>query len=374
MSFLIDSFKFAAGEVSYLLDAPFTADDQVFSDEQVLDTEAEGVQAGSLTVVDTSTGVVEISSNKLAATGTGGWAAAGVYATDAITRSRGVCLIQDFSVSAAKRLLFGFGSAANLLIANMEIGLEAGLSSNKLSYYSDTIDLAVGTYVIGSNQVAFVAGGYDSGTPWNGSAAGSSDGGAAFYKDGSNWILLYRAAEGTTNLYPILNARDAVDVTNIVVPDADLSELLEPEALDTSVSASDAFTHTADAVSEILLSALPTSGEIEVRFRSDWAITVNAAGDVKIIEDSDGTPTTRATSSGEATATSRIVWVMEDEQIDVYINDDVKISYASAAANKTETSGVVQSLGTAGAISHLASYPRGTGGEYSDLDNYPGAS
>ena len=51
-------------EATYLLNAPFTADDQGYSDAQVIDTEAEGITDGQLTVVETD-GTFAVSSNAI---------------------------------------------------------------------------------------------------------------------------------------------------------------------------------------------------------------------------------------------------------------------------------------------------------------------
>lgn len=51
--------------------ADFTAANQTFSNAQALDTAAEGVQKGSMTVVDVAAGTDKIASNLLEITGTG---------------------------------------------------------------------------------------------------------------------------------------------------------------------------------------------------------------------------------------------------------------------------------------------------------------
>ena len=51
--------------VTYLLSANWTAGDQTFTHNQVLDTTAEGVQVGSFKVTDTFSGTVKIVSNAL---------------------------------------------------------------------------------------------------------------------------------------------------------------------------------------------------------------------------------------------------------------------------------------------------------------------
>ncbi len=60
--FIIDPYRFVT---PYLLRATFTAGDQTFSDAQVLDTAAEGVEMVSLTVKDTGAGDWQIVSNQL---------------------------------------------------------------------------------------------------------------------------------------------------------------------------------------------------------------------------------------------------------------------------------------------------------------------
>jgi hypothetical protein len=74
--------------IAYDLKATFTASNQTFTDAQVLDTAAEGVETGSLTVVDTSTGTVKIVGNELEIDPSGTWNTTGLY-SNVITNTPG---------------------------------------------------------------------------------------------------------------------------------------------------------------------------------------------------------------------------------------------------------------------------------------------
>ncbi len=76
----------AGGVVSYDLDAPWTGDNQTFAGAQVLDSAAEGVPTGSMTVFDDAGGTAKIDTNRLEITGSGVLNHTGVYLTTGIAK------------------------------------------------------------------------------------------------------------------------------------------------------------------------------------------------------------------------------------------------------------------------------------------------
>ncbi len=140
---------------------------------------------------------------------------------------------------------------------------------------------------------------------------------------------------------------------------------------DDTPAASTAFTHSADGTIIWRQNTLPSSGLQAVRFRTDWAVEINSSGDGELFEDHDGTPVSRATQTGLANDGSdsiRLVHiVMNDEYISVSGDASDNMNYGSASANKTTTSGEVNSLGTGGVIGVIAGYPA-THTDYDTLD------
>lgn len=232
----------SSGAQKYLLQASFDASDQGYSNGQVVNTTAEGIETGNLTIVEVD-GTLAISSNELAITGQSSpvWGDLGAY-SDALTRALGLTLLttirsttdtnagpivqlsttQDPDPSATNRYFVGSAGNDNVL-SIAEVG-GGGLS--------------IGTYAAATNYpVAIVLGGFDSnGQPWYSGAAGTYTYGAAmFIKVGGTWELLYRSAsDATATMYAEFASYTAAGaVDNLRVPDADLSAVLAPLAADT---------------------------------------------------------------------------------------------------------------------------------------------
>ncbi len=369
--------------VKYLFRADFTAADVAeFANAQVLDTVAEGVTDGSATVAEGGGGTVEVATGPLLkVTGTGSSWANGWVGDDALTGAIGlvykVTCKQDYVSGNGTGPIVGFTPTQSVDITATDIhafylrnvsgslGIRIYLGSGGQSGFDIT------TFVDNTNeQLAVILGGYNSsGVPYQlGDTKASFNYGAAYFQvQSGSWTLLYRTNNSApASVYPLMTHHAAagsaiayMDTCDVPDPvnNGDLSSILAPEYIDTSVSASDTFTHSADHVSEILLTSLPSSGNIDVYYRTDWAIRISSGGTVTLVEDADGTPTTRATSGTTATNTSVIKTVWSDESVTLFVDDGGKANYASAAANKTSTSGSVNTLGTGGAISHIAGWP-----------------
>jgi len=105
--------------ISYDLAASFNIANQTFTNAQVLDTAAEGVQSGSLTVVDSGAGTVKVVSNELELVGTGNIDETGVFGSTATTKALGKALFLTYTPSnVSERGYFGFVNTAGMDIVN----------------------------------------------------------------------------------------------------------------------------------------------------------------------------------------------------------------------------------------------------------------
>ena len=137
-------------------------------------------------------------------------------------------------------------------------------------------------------------------------------------------------------------------------------------------SAGDTFTHEANAMwIEFTLTALPTSGNIDVDFRRQdanncWRLRVTSAGGFELIEIVASIPTTRA-SIASCAAGDRLLCVFDGTQARLtrYRTSAAANSslYSAVSTFTTQTSGIVTSLGTGGAISDIVTWPRDLAGE-----------
>jgi hypothetical protein len=137
-------------------------------------------------------------------------------------------------------------------------------------------------------------------------------------------------------------------------------------------SVNDTFTHEAGAMwIDFMLTTLPSSGNITIDFRKQdannyWQLNVSSAGVFALVEVVAGAPTTRASTTSVANG-DRLLCVMDGAQARLVryrtgaaANSTV---YDSVATFTTQTSGVVSSLGTGGAISDLVAWPRVLSGD-----------
>ena len=94
-----------------------------------------------------------------------------------------------------------------------------------------------------------------------------------------------------------------------------------------------------------------------------WYVVADAlgGGELQLQERVAGTPTQRGAST--ISAGQRLVIVLDDETIQVYADNTLKITYSSAANFKTETGGVVNNGQSPGQWSDLVTYPRTLSGK-----------
>lgn len=201
-------------------------DDQVFSNEQVLDTPGEGVTSGALTVVDLSTGIVEAISGKLVLVGSDAWNETGIFQTTGVSRELGKALFFTASVSninGAPRI--GWNTSAALATA-----FPHGLSFDNAGIRFNTSSglVIIGTTVASTDyETLIVLGGYDSnGIPFKlGDTIGDFlYGSHAFIRGGvfAAWTLVWtEPSVNTATMYAIANHNPAgfsTTLHNIIIP------------------------------------------------------------------------------------------------------------------------------------------------------------
>ena len=391
--------------VSYLLSANFNVSNHTFSNGDDVETASgpSAVQNGALVVRDADASAsAAISTNKLRLTQpNSAWDDLNVSDSNGQTRALGLTLLATVSceegttTTPASQFRVAFQSdsgqwpAANtdthlavkfeffttltygVFLNNTPTQINSGLTPLTLS-----TDYSAAIIVGGSNS---------SGTPYKaGDTKADFDyGGAFFAKGGSefgaNWKLLYRSfSQAAATIYPSVGVFGSLfDVDNLRIPDVDLSALLEPNNLSTSVSTTDTFTHISDCVIEALVTTLPSSGNLDIEFRrqddsNKWIARVSSAGALSLIEVVAGGETSRASTPAAISNGERLVIIADDTDIWLSANDAVAGSYASASNFSNDTGGKI--VFASGAVAHLVDWARGTNGEYSDLDSYPGAT
>lgn len=262
MPFIPVLAKRAKKKIKYLLRATFDADNQGYADDQVLDTVAEGVWDGQLTVVEDD-GTLAIVSNKCAFTAqvSPTWGHLGLY-SQAITRALGRGLLGIVRTDLADKdfmpLLWNdtaeiYGTAGDALIYVLYFYGDATVRVRV--YDEDSVALeynSLGSYSVSTDyRLTIVLGGYHSnGAPWrSGQAAASYLYGAAFFIEGGAFAdntLIWRTAEiSTATLYAAASSKDGVGTfDNFRVPDVDLSAVLQPNNLSLFTSAGELSAYT----------------------------------------------------------------------------------------------------------------------------------
>ena len=237
--------------ISYDLNAPFTADNQTFSNAQVLDTVAEGITTGSLTVVETSTGSVKIASNLLEITGSGAWDATGVRETTGVTKALGNALFGTLTHNTLAASLFGVNTAAGIVRANgMEIEFDVSENLTVVADGASASHIVVGAVVDATAyKLLVLQGGYDTnGIPFiTGDTVGDFTFGMHYFiKDGTftNWTRIWMApTDNTATLYSYAQVLEAsavnydtfLDPTTVL----DVDTMFQPQFLATFTGTND---------------------------------------------------------------------------------------------------------------------------------------
>ncbi|MBW2635983.1 MAG: hypothetical protein JRC86_00400 [Deltaproteobacteria bacterium] len=214
--------------LSYLLKATFdSAPNQTFSDAQVLDTPAEGVESGSLTVVDTSTGTVKIVSGELEIVGDGTYNKTGIVDSDGVSRLLGRGLFIDHIHASSNFSLIGFTNSSALSV-NIQFGV--GIANTVLNYWVTT-PVPVGEIPTGARySYLFLSGGFNSsGVPIKpgDTEADFLYGGRIFIKGGAftSWTLMWLyTANNAATIHALINiAASPALFDNILIPTAPLT-------------------------------------------------------------------------------------------------------------------------------------------------------
>lgn len=260
------------GGISYLLRALFTADDQGFSDEQVLGA-AEGVEDGSLTVIEND-GTLAISSNACAFTAqsTPVWGDLGFY-SNSITKVLGLPIFFTINLSTWEEMGVGLDDTAAVNDPdNFIYAIQANATDGQIDNENGTAILT-GLSASTDYKFALVLGGFDSnGTPYyTGQTKTNYKYGAwLFYYDGSNWNLIwFDVADNTSTLYFILSVLDAAGyIDTIKAIDVDVSTVQEQIAHFSSFDAANGT--SLDAIT-------PEVGSGWTEQQGDWDIQSNKA-------------------------------------------------------------------------------------------------
>lgn len=408
--------------IQLLLEATWdNAADQTFSDSQVLDTPAEGVREGSLTVVDIGTGTVKVVSNKLEIVGGTAWGDAGVN-SQSITRASGKMFISTMTPHM-DGLAVGWFDVQNASSAASWMNVLFFSGDNTLIPYENHLEKpVVGAYTNTEYQITVVL---------------LATGAHYFIKGGTytDWTLLWVGDAGNTaTLYASIASRRTFQSIhdNLLVPNYDFSAVLQHTALDTGTGTNgdDLATHAmdvdpdgndwteqvgnleiqsnkivttggagiadfdsliADFVYRVQVTtpgAGTTPGGLVIRAadytgasEDYWYIKITpgtVGNDFEIIEFAAGTETSRATANVDfATSTAYAITVIaDDEDITAFVDGGDEITYASAASGKTVTRHGIQDEGTANIqFDNISVWPRtsstydsqftaGTGGLY----------
>lgn len=136
-------------------------------------------------------------------------------------------------------------------------------------------------------------------------------------------------------------------------------------------SPGDTFTHEGNCYIVFTVAALPSSNQIELRFRMQdtsnyWQVTIDSSGNLDLDEVVAGTPTQRGTSAG-VIANGDYITIIADSTT-ILVNEGPiysgtnRISYASATNFATETDGELETEGTGGSVTDIEAYPRNLSG------------
>jgi hypothetical protein len=409
------------GAVAYLLRATFNADDQGYANAQVLDTAAEGILDGSGTVIEVD-GTLAIVSNKLAYTAqsTPSWGDLAIHWL-AITRALGRGLLLEITRGETDDPCnLGWNRNADASRNTCDIGVKFSDSATMIARISTT-DSVLAAYTATTYSLALILGGYDSnGVPWqNGeAAAGYLYGGAIYVKGGafSTWTLLWRSTTlNTATLYPNFTNLDATGtVDDIIVPDVDLSSVLQPTCLSTftasdgtsldaitpevggawtevqsdwlikdngvrpsttGASPSYCFAYVDAGIADCIVDAKlfqanVSSGQPEglaLRASDDsnmWMVGIDDANNTFEISELNASVATERASIGITPAFPHNVRaILDGQSIDAFLDGGNKLSYGSAALNETATLHGLQnrSLQPQEVADNFAVYPRRSG-------------
>ncbi len=126
-------------------------------------------------------------------------------------------------------------------------------------------------------------------------------------------------------------------------------------------SAGDTFNHIADCFIQFIVTTVPSALQIELLFRIQdatnyWVVTVDSAGDLDLDEVVAGVPTQRGTAAAVVTDGERVAIRPTGTEIRVF-DSAARITFTNASNFQTETTGELDTVGTAGVVSDIVSWP-----------------
>lgn len=199
-----------------------------------------------------------------------------------------------------------------------------------------------------------------------------SSGGYLFVKGGiyTDWTLLWVHTTGTnTPLFPMFTNQtaagslDNLRVTDLPAPfDTDYGLATDRKA--GSVAAGTTFVHEANCLIEFTVTTMPTSADILLDFRRQdvnncWQARVFSNGSFILNEIVAGVTTQRAnTGGGFVSAGLRLVIIADGTSIKCYINNVLRVTWATASTFQTMTAGVVRTIDVGGSVSDIVTWPR----------------
>lgn len=321
--------------ITYDLKALFTAGDQTFDPAEVLSTPAQGVQTGSLTVVDTGAGTVKIDTNRLELVGSGTWDQTGVRETTGTTKALGKAAIITLPHNTSAASIFGFNTAAGIARAtglDFEFSAADNLTVTPLG--ASATRLVVGVVVDGTSySLMLVSGGFNAaGKPYviGDTKADFTYGMWYFIKGGiyTTWTLVWVSpTDNTATLYQHVQALEA----SAVYPDTFLipTAVLDPDVIQ-KLWFFDTFTGTNNDqlvsahTPEVMAGAAGTGNPWESG-GTTWTIQGNAASNNPGLEaslwDADAAVFTSGTYS----------WVAYGANTLANIGNELEITYVNSA-------------------------------------------
>lgn len=240
-----------SGNISYLLrylPTGNTTADQGYSDTQVIDTLAEGIYDGSLTVIDAAAGTISVASNLMALTGANSWHQTAVYCPTAYAALLGRTVLSTIKMgnSGTRDLLLGWNDDTTppSALEDTFYAIYFTYEEKILAVYGPgTVTpsgTAVGVYTaLTDYYTAIVSGGYNSsGVPYQtGDTKADFTYGMAWYVKGgayTSWTLMWKNETYSIPGYLFVIDNDAGDVDNIsnlLIPQIDFSDILQPTHL-----------------------------------------------------------------------------------------------------------------------------------------------
>lgn len=374
----------------YLLRATWTAGNQSFTDDQILDTTAEGVEDGRLQVIlNEGTDTAQITSNNLVVHGgIFGADLSGVIAKCALPRTKPLAAIFHFSSSYDSTngeigWNYKFDTASNLT-NTYRYNFYMPWTNNNL-YMGGGLTAIVASQTPSTEmEVCIILGGFDAnGLPWDG-VADIKDylHGAQFCKwNGSSWDVLFVSAIQNENLAPYLDFRSNNDatLTNLAVPDANYQAALVPSNHTTSVSNNDTGTHDADGVISYNISTAPTT-QCDFSFRrtddnNRWYVRRDNAGNLTLRKVDGGTDTLEGTGGAATSASDPLQVRCDGSTISVFseasFSSKRRQIHITDAFNSTATGWKIE-LDSA-VVDYVCSHPL-THTVVPDTDNLPTAT